>query len=264
MLILALDDEPLLLDTIKRLIMEAEPSAETHTFSRVEKALNALQQPDFRPDVAFLDIEMPGMDGLELAKHIKDISPLTNLIFVTGFSQYAAEAMTLYPSGYVMKPITVERIRKELDNLRHPIAVPQSKKIYAQCFGNFEVFANGKPLDFKRSKTKELLAYLIDRQGAACTIGELMGILWEDKPVTTSLRNNIRNLIHDLKTTLSEIGAEDVIIRKYNTIAVVPDQIDCDYYDYLRFIPAAVNKYYGEYMLQYSWSEMTTASLGNF
>ena len=261
MLIFALDDEALLLETLRRTIEQAEPGAEVYTFDRASKALSAIREDGLRPDVAFLDIEMPGMTGIALAKRIKDLSGKTNIIFVTGFSHYAAEAMTLYPSGYVMKPVTAERIRRELDNLRYPVTPRQEKRLQFRCFGNFEVFHENEPLHFKRSKTKELLAYLTDRQGAMCTMGELIGVLWEDRPSTPSLRSNMRGIIHDLRSVLEEIEAGDVVIRQRNAIALNVEKVDCDYYNYLRYDPVAVNMYYGEYMMQYSWAEMTTAAL---
>lgn len=78
--------------------------------------------------------------------------------------------------------------------------------IKIQCFGNFEIFVGGRPLSFKRSKSKELLAYLVDRNGATCTNGEMLAVLWEDKPDTASLHSHLRNLIFDLSHTLEDAG----------------------------------------------------------
>lgn len=72
-------------------------------------------------DVAFLDIQMRSMTGLELAKQLKERQPNVNIIFVTGFSEYTGEAIQLHASGYIEKPVTEEKIRRELDNLRHPV-----------------------------------------------------------------------------------------------------------------------------------------------
>lgn len=72
-------------------------------------------------DVAFLDIEMPGMSGIELAKKLKDIKPYLNIIFVTAYTDYALEVHSLYVSGYLLKPIKKEDVVTALDNLRNPI-----------------------------------------------------------------------------------------------------------------------------------------------
>ena len=87
MLIFALDDKPLLLQGLKRCILEAEPSAEVLGFKRAAEVLELMEKEKLKPDVAFLDIEMPGMSGLELAKRMKENSPDTNIVFVTGYSQ---------------------------------------------------------------------------------------------------------------------------------------------------------------------------------
>ena len=91
-----------------------------------------------------------------------------------------------------------------------------------------------------------------------------MAVLWEDGPDTLSRQSNLRNLISDLRTTLSKAGAENVIRKERNTIAIDCSAVDCDYYDFLHHIPYAVNCYQGEYMAQYSWAEISSVSLTRF
>lgn len=201
------------------------------------------------------------MTGLELARMLKDIHGGMNIIFVTGYSEYTMDAFRLYASDYLMKPVTPDAVTQAMQHLRNPVRLPQKKCIRFQCFGDFEVFADGKPLAFKRAKSKELLAYLVDRMGTAVTMGELMAVLWEDGPDDASRQSYLRNLISELNRALTDVGAENVIIKNRNTIAVDREKVDCDYYDFLRHIPYAVNCYHGEYMQQYSWAEITCSSL---
>ncbi len=257
--VIAVDDEKLALETLIDSAVKIMPNTEVHGFRNAEEALEYVRKNGC--DIAFLDIKMRGMTGLELAKKIKDICSVANIIFVTGYSEFTLDAFRLYASDYLLKPATPEAVESALLHLRNPIKPKNDKKIRLQCFGNFEAYANEEPLVFTRSKTKELLAYLTDRMGSATTMGELMTILWENGPDTPSRQSNLRNLISDLKHTLSEAGAADVIIKKHNTLAINCEKVDCDYYDFLRHIPYAVNSYHGEYMTQYSWAEITTASL---
>ena len=125
--------------------------------------------------------------------------------------------------------------------------------IKIQCFGNFEIFVGGRPLSFKRSKSKELLAYLVDRNGATCTNGEMLAVLWEDKPDTASLHSHLRNLIFDLSHTLEDAGVNGLLVRGRSTLALDTSKVDCDYYNFLRGDRSAFNSYRGEYMTQYSW-----------
>ena len=257
--IFAIDDERLALKALVHAIEEVVPDANVQSFQKPSALLNAL--PDSVCDVAFLDIKMPGMTGLELARRIKEVHPKVNIIFVTGYNEHAFEAMAMRSSGYVMKPVTREKVEQELMALRHPIEKPAEKKLTLQCFGNFDVFSGGKPLTFHLSKTKELLAYLTDRKGGSCTMGELMSVLWEDREDSDSLRTQLRKLISDLRGVLKEAGMEDVIFKGRNSISLNIEAVSCDYYDYLKDPAAHINRYHGEYMAQYSWAEYTNAAL---
>jgi two-component SAPR family response regulator len=260
MLIYAIDDEQAMLEELHDAIEEAEPSAEIIDFKTARGALNAIKER--KPDVVFSDIQMPGMDGLSLAVHIKNEAPNAKIIFVTGFSEYALEAYNRHINGYIMKPIEPARIREELDNLDLPSkASAEPNKLRVQCFGNFDVFSKGKPLIFKRKQTKELFAYLIDREGSICTGDEIISALWEDSDCVKDPKHYLRVLTQDLRETLTNIGMEDVLIRENNCWAVQKELLDCDYYRMLAGDSEAVNAYYGEYMSQYSWAELTAGRL---
>ncbi len=133
--------------------------------------------------------------------------------------------------------------------------------IRVQCFGEFEVFGNGKPLVFKRVRTKELLAVLVCHRGSMLSMGTLMSILWEDGEDTDSDRSYLRTMISDLKKTLADAGAGDIIIKKYNSIGIDPSLIDCDYYDFLEGKWEAVQHYNGQFMKQYTWAEYELAQI---
>ncbi len=136
------------------------------------------------------------------------------------------------------------------------ISAARSKRnIRVQCFGDFEVFSPEGPLDFKRARTKELFAILVCHRGSMLSMGTLMSILWEDGEDTDSDRSYLRNMISDLKKTLSSVGAEDVVIKKYNSIGIDTASIDCDYYDFLEGKWEAVERYDGQFMNQYPWAE---------
>ncbi|MGM9644964.1 MAG: response regulator [Eubacteriales bacterium] len=257
--IIAVDDEKLALETLVDSVSKATHEADIHGFRKPEEALEYVRQNGC--EIAFLDIKMRGMTGLELARRLKDIKGDINIIFVTGYSEYSLDAFRLYASDYLLKPATPDAVSRALEHLRVPIIPSQTKKIRFQCFGNFEAYVDGRPLVFRRAKTKELLAYLVDRMGASATMGELMAVIWEDGEDTSSRQSNLRNLIADLKNVFSDAGAGNIILKNRNSIALDCESVDCDYYDFLRHIPYAVNSYHGEYMMQYSWAEITTASL---
>jgi len=261
MSIIAVDDEKFALMDLQSAIEAAVNGAKIACFGTPRMALEYAKS--YKVDIAFLDIEMSGMTGIQLAKRLKDINGKTNIIFVTGYSQYALDAFALHASGYIMKPVTKKAILDAVEHLHNPVSedvdVQQGKKLRVQTFGNFEVFANDKPLVFTRSKTKEFFAYLIDRQGAKCTNDEIAAVIWEDAEDTPSLKSLFRTLVADLTKTLNDAGFGDVIIKQRGQLAVAKDKISCDLYDFST--GKNVNSYMGEYMSQYSWAEFTNAYL---
>ena len=255
MRILIVDDEKIIREGAARIVKKCEPEAEIIVCGSAKEALKEAQKAPF--SVAFCDIEMPEITGIQLAKRLKKVSPETNIIFCTAFPQYAGDAMKLHASGYINKPLTPEKVRTELADLRHPIEDPDSG-LRVQAFGNFEVFYNGEPLRFKYSKTKELFAYLVDRNCALVDSGEIQSTLWEDDKDRTSYYMQLRK---DLMDTLRSVGEEDAVVSIRGGIGLLPSKVQCDFFDYLAGTPRGINAYHGEYMQQYSWAELTHGTL---
>lgn len=261
MITIAVDDNINVAKEIVKMMGEIDAEGEHTAYSDTKMALEYVK--DKLPDVAWLDIEMPGISGLELATEIKKLSPKTNIIFVTGHEKFAYQSFKLHASGFVLKPVQKEDIIRELDNLRNPIERNDDNGILRiQCFGNFEAFdRHGNPVIFQRSKSKELFAYLIDRRGALCTNNELCAILFGDRVNDNSLKSQFRLYFSKLKQDLGKVGAEDIIVKAWNSCGIDTSKIDCDYYNYLKGDTYALNSFQGEYMSQYSWAEMTLGEI---
>ena len=259
MRILIVDDERMVREETAEVVEHVRPEAEILQASNYIEALALAEEK--RIDIALLDIEMPGMNGLELSRKLKEICPDTNMIFVTAYREYAADAFLLYPTGYLLKPLQKDQLETAFQHVRVPVEPRSDKKLQIQCFGNFEVFHDGKPVAFARSKTREVLAWLVQLRGTSANTAELCAVLWEDSSQAEKNKHYFRNLISDLKKTLKSCGAEDVLICRWNQFAVDPAKIDCDYYRYLDGDVSAVNSYRGEYMSQYSWAEFHIGNL---
>ncbi len=259
MLIYAVEDEKIVLEEIRDTLLEAVEGINVRTFMRAAKALEAIRLGD-KPDVVFLDIEMPGISGLEFVVDVKKILPDIRIVFITGYEKYAVRAFKLKVHGYLMKPLTVEDVREELSYI--PKSIESSgNKLSVRCFGHFDVFYKGEPVIFKRKQSKELFAYLIDREGAACTTGEVGLNLWQKGASADAEMHRVRNLISDIKNTLREIGMEDVLIREHREVAIRKELVDCDYYRLLEGDIEAINSFHGEYMEDYSWAEIKAERL---
>ena len=174
MRILIVDDEQLCVNNTERTVSRTAPDAEISSFTEPEEALAFAGEN--RIDVAFLDIEMGVMDGITLAKKLKKHNPRLNIIFVTAYPDYSLEAYKVFPSSYLLKPLDKEEVEEQLQNLRFPVAEEpfqnlcppaseEQKGVRAVTFGNFELLLDGIPVHFTRSKSKEILAYLIDHRG---------------------------------------------------------------------------------------------------
>ena len=253
MKIIAVDDERIALEGLMDAISEAAPAAELNGFEYPEDALAFVD--DHECNIAFLDVEMAEMSGVELAEQLKRRNPDINIIFATGFEEYRKEAYDLHASGYLTKPVTVEKVKRELADLRRPIV--KNERMRVQAFGNFEVFVDDIPIAFKYSKTKELLAYLIDRKGALCTLGELQAVLFEDGGNHESYMKSMRR---DLIGILTLLGCENAIAQQRGKLGVIPERVECDYYDWCNG-KVKNTVWQGEYMVQYSWSEYTAGIL---
>lgn len=257
MKVMVVEDEQTDLEKLKHVIRQAEPAAEIICVENYTEALGAAKAAEF--NVVLLDAEMRGVSGLTLAEKLQQFNPYINVIFIAENEKYAVEAFSIYASGYLIKPLRVEELTRALGNLRYPPekAGKLHDKLEVQCFGNFEVFKNGLPVHFPRAKSKELFAYLVDLRGSSATTRELCGILFEDSADIKKSSHYIRTLISDIRKTLRECSAENVFITKRNQFSIDPGEIDCDYYRFLENDAEAVNKYRGEYMMQYSWAEFS-------
>ncbi|MEF9920252.1 MAG: response regulator [Erysipelotrichaceae bacterium] len=260
--IVIVDDERIALQLLMSVVKEALPEEKIHGFNTGRDAIDFCFENPF--DTAFLDIDMSDMDGISLAKHLKQINPKVNIIFVTAYQQYAIQAFKLYSSGYVMKPVTKEKVEHEIENLRHPVPMVKEYNIWVQCFGNFEFFVDGKPVKFRLSKTKELLAFLIDRKGVFCSNGDIIAALWEDEANNFKKSSYLRDLRADLMKSLTEVKVEYIISKKRGAMAIDATKIACDYYNWLQGDIQGINAYRGEYMTQFSWSEFTHGGIDMF
>jgi len=246
MRILLVDDEKLQLLRLKNACEKVIPGNELLSYTNPVKALKETENAKI--DIAFLDIEMPGLNGIALAKKLKGVNPKINIIFVTAYNNYAMEAMKMHASGYVSKPVSIDKVKEEVEGLRFPVELEPTKKLQIKCFGNFELFFQAKPLRFSYSKSKELFAYLVDREGSAININELNAVLWEEDH-----KSYLRNLIADIQKTLRSVGCADVFVKSHNGYSIDVDKVDCDAYEYKKGNPNAIRMYRGEYMIQYSW-----------
>lgn len=133
--------------------------------------------------------------------------------------------------------------------------------IEAHTFGNFDLLVDGTPIAFKRSKSKELLAYLIDRSGTSVTRREAFAILWEDRTYDRLMQKQLDEMIRSLRATLEEHGAGEILEMQSGTLRVNPNALSCDAWRFRAGEREAIQSFHGEYMSNYSWSSLTESRI---
>ncbi len=252
MRVLCVDDVlPVMEDTVAMCRQMPQVGAVTG-FTRPGEALEWLRRNPV--DLALLDIDMPEIDGLTLAKQLKQMYPDAAIIFLTALPQFAVQAFKLRATGYLLKPVSPPELAEEVAYACARMPRRPSGHIVVQTFGNFEIFVDGETLAFHRAKSKELLAYLIDRNGSGVTRSVIFSTLWEDAPYDRSMQKYLDVVIRSLRETLRDAGIEEILEIKSGYLRIRPERLDCDLYRFLKSDPEAVNAYRGEYMQEYPWA----------
>lgn len=214
-------------------------------------------------DVAFLDIEMPVMTGLELARRINVVSRDTKIIFVTGFKEYAYDAYRVKAIGYILKPYDDEAVFEEIDKAKTLSFFVASKEITVKAFGYFDVFVDKRPVYFSSAKSKEFLALLVDRQGGSVSTEQAISALWPEREYDETVQSLFRKVLKSLRTSLSDAGISDIFIDVRNQRSVDISKFSCDYYTFMENPREHIDMFRGEYMEGYAFAKPTANRIKN-
>lgn len=252
-----IDDESFCADYLENLCMEVKGLQIVGKFS------NAMDAKEFlirnQVELAFLDIDMPGLDGISAAVEYRKINPNLGIIFVTGYEQYAMAAFRADAVSYLLKPCDSLELAHAVEKASR-LLPPQIKRMEIRTFGYFTIFIDGQPYYFSNRKAKELLALLIDHQGGIVTMEQAAGLLWEDRPYDSTVKQLYRKAV----ICLNQLSAQkqlNFFVSNRGSCHIIPSAISCDYFDLLAGVPEARAKFCGEYLTDYSWGEDTLGRL---
>lgn len=258
--VICVDDEKPILENFKSKVKDIPENIHLELFQSPKAALEWVE---LHPtDVAFVDMEMPQMNGIELATELKKLDRDIRIIFVTAYEQYALDAFRVDALGYLLKPYTKEEIRHELEKASLMRSKPK-KSVKIQTIPDFVISVDGTPIHFDRKKPEELLALLVDRAEAGITAGEAIACLWPERMSDGSTQTLYRVTFHRMLETLKEAGAEHIIGSEGRKRYLQTDQVDCDLYRLLAGNVKDLASYCGEYMKEYSWAESRNAQLSS-
>lgn len=207
--VVIVDDELPAIGLIKRLLNQDGRCQVVGAFSFPSEALG--QIPRLQPDAVFLDIEMPGMNGLELAGMLIDQDEDLQVVFSTAYNQYALEAFRVNALDYILKPVTANALNKTISRLvKLKNLIPEKRnrknKTQIRCFGDFEVYSESqKPVKWLTRKVEELFAYFIVHRDAKIDKWDVGEALWPDEDAQ-KMTGNLHTTLFRLRKTLQENG----------------------------------------------------------
>ena len=257
MRVIYVDDEKPAIDNFRLTTANFSEIRTLHTFQSGKEALDFAKENPV--DVAFLDMEMPEIHGLELARKLKQHDPRIRVIFVTAFSQFALDAWGVDATGYLLKPYTAAEIRKELRKCTYQ-ALP-SHRVVIETIPTLSVAVDGVPLFISGAKPREMFALLVDRGKHGVTVGEGIACIWPDRAADLSTQSLYRMTCKRLADALENAGVGDILATSENRRYLKMEQVDCDLYRILAGDKQAARKYSGEYLREYDWAEERNGQL---
>lgn len=262
MRVMIVDDERMAAEELYDICISHRLIDEAITFDNPADALVYIAQ-NSNIDIAFLDIEMPIMTGLELARRINDINNNTKIVFVTGFKEYAYDAYRVNAIGYILKPYEDESVFNEIEKAERMSSITSKKEVFVKTFGYFDIFVNNKPVYFSSSKAKEFMALLVDRQGGAVSTEQAIGALWPDREYDETVQSLFRKMLKSLRQSLADAGISDMFIDVRNQRSIDVSKFSCDYYKFMENPRENIDLFHGEYLEGYAFAKPTASKIKN-
>ena len=205
-------------------------------------------------DFAVLDIDMPGMTGIELARRLREIRSDIIIVFATAHPKFAVDALKMKADYVIFKPFDREDIMDVLERAKL-FRQRQKKRYRFHTFGLFDMEADGIPVRFRSGKAKELMALCVYFNGRPVSIHEMVARLWGDDAADSPENTGYRRTIKELADSLKTYGAEELFIRERGCVRIRMDLAESDYQEFLSGSMDACLKFQGSFMSQYSWAE---------
>ncbi len=242
-------------------------------YTEVELALEKIKEEKI--DLIFLDIEMPGIKGINAAKFIKSFNPNINIAFVTAYDHYAVDAFEVEAIDYILKPVSEERLSKTISRVieRTPVNTktePKAQKYKAVCFGNFVILSKqGQMIKWRLNKAKELAAYLIHHYNQYIHREKIIEDIWDGK-MDKRTEKQLYTSIYYIRKNLKDNGIDVSVDYHGSMYKLCADEISCDKIEFediltkitkidaehINTLEEAIKLYQGDYLEteNYSWA----------
>jgi two-component SAPR family response regulator len=237
--VIAVDDEALAIRRFEHIVQKEDRLNLVATFTDSNKALEYVKNNKI--DIAFLDIEMPSPNGLELSELLLEADPYISIVFVTAFDQYALEAFKAHAIGYLLKPLDLKDLKAQVDqiartkqpreDLAEESAPSDSKQIVVHCIGQFSCYCAGnekEPVSFRTAKTAELFALLIQHYNAPMSKYSILDAIFPDTDDEKSNKLFYVSCSY-LRSAFTKYGITELLIRENDSYRLNTDIVECDY-----------------------------------
>ncbi|MCR4962362.1 MAG: response regulator [Firmicutes bacterium] len=251
------DDEPLMLKRFARLSKDISDLYLVGQFESAAEALDYVRE--YTVELAFLDVAMPGMDGIELAKELRRIRPDILIVFVSAYDEYIWDFNQIGGDYYVLKPYSKETLNMVMERIRL-LSHRQRKKLYIRTFGRFTVLCDGAVVPLS-GKAKEILALVVTKRGKEISNEEIYSTIWEGRAYSNVNMGVFYNAMGRLKRALKKASIEDLLISTTRGQMVDTSMFDCDYYAWQDKNPELRDRFEGEFLSEYSWGEYILPSI---
>lgn len=235
-----IDDERPALRELEFLLKDYPEISVTGMFTNPLEAIEEMEH--LKPQVVFLDINMPCLRGIDAASRILDGNPDTDIIFVTAYDQYAIEAFELHALDYILKPISKARLEKTVERVikKKPIGGRNnSQRLQIKCFGRFKVgWEEEEPIKWRAEKTKELFAFLLHNEGREMSKDELLDKLWDEDEPEKAIRQ-LYNGIYYIRKALEEYGIDKSLINIGSNYCLKLGTVDLDTARFCRYVKSS-------------------------
>ncbi|WP_165452343.1 response regulator [Paenibacillus thalictri] len=214
--VIAVDDEPPALRRVGALLQTFDEVQVAGLFESGQLFLDHVLTMPGPIDLALLDMELPGMNGLELARRLRAVRPEIQIAFLTAYEEYARDAFDVEAIDYLLKPIAREDLARTLDRCQKRSSrimqqAQPERGISVSSFGPFSVTTEaGETVRFRNSKSRELLAYLHYHGGRPVSKVKIMDDLWYGRDAART-QVNLHSTVYQLRKDLEAAGLPRVL-----------------------------------------------------
>ncbi len=234
-----IDDEFHALERMKEFVVQAKELNLVGGYTQVHSFITDIKENKVSPEVLFLDIEMPGCNGLQLAERVLEIDDRIDIIFVTAYESYAVKAFELNALDYLLKPFNEERFQKTMSRLiaKRKVVNNRDSKLRVSSLGNFRVFYQGEEirLEWRTAKTQELFLYLLHHQGDFVDRDKIAEVLWGNKDPEKAV-DILYTTVYSLRKMFKNMGFGQIINSKQGFYSLNMKQVNWDVLEFEKLV----------------------------